>query len=700
MNPFCHIERVLLLVPMILATWAEISYAEPRFLHPVFGLDDDLPEVFGDLDGDGDLDGFRGNLFFENIGSRYHPDFAPPAENPHTGFSGLFDLDGDGDLDAIRGNEWLENVGTPEAADLVSGGFYPSRPRSLTLIFGGPRRPYLPGDIDADGDGDLLGGAGGATHYLRNDGASFTWQPLPGSPPTSEDIVPVAVADLDGDGDLDAVISDRGGIGLVRNQGNPQSPEFGSVIEPMGLSPFLTGFTDLDGDGDLDAIADDGFFENVGDARRPTFVRRRLNPFFLAAVNPVFVDLDSDDDLDLLLPTSVSSGVVRRVNSGTSRRPRFRHSRKKNDVGLGSTGRNTRIAVGDFDADGDPDAFAFWDGPGLSFFRNDGSARKPDFVGPVSISPSLPSGSPALADLDSDGDLDLAIGAGTASSILWRIGQPDAFQFAAEASLVLGGSPKFFDLDRDGDLDLFTVGPEGAVEYRPNSGSAEDPIFGALRIHPFGLRGETDGSIEVADIDGDGDADALLGQSFYENVPLDSLCPTEPAPECLTGFGRAKLTMLEERAGREKFQVRMSGGPTLPAGYLGNPLATEPTRHSICVYDHSGRLAIERQARRRCGSATCWSLLRNGGGYRFKDGAGAFDGADSITLRTNGASKVVWFDRNRGERGTPARHGRAAPALGDSATVTVQLHSSGGGCLSAVLARKGPRDTRTLRASN
>jgi FG-GAP-like repeat len=81
---------------------------------PIAGLSD--PSLV-DIDGDGDFDAFfvsgGGNtLFFKNTGTTITPAFATPTTNPF-GFSNigsvknpitLVDIDGDGDLDAFIGN--------------------------------------------------------------------------------------------------------------------------------------------------------------------------------------------------------------------------------------------------------------------------------------------------------------------------------------------------------------------------------------------------------------------------------------------------------------------------------------------------------------------------------------------------------------------------------------------------------------------
>ena len=85
--------------------------------------------TFVDIDGDGDLDAFIGNLFgntlfFENTGTASNPVFAAGIWNPFgLTFGGnsldtvvFIDIDGDGDLDELFGWDadivFVENTGT------------------------------------------------------------------------------------------------------------------------------------------------------------------------------------------------------------------------------------------------------------------------------------------------------------------------------------------------------------------------------------------------------------------------------------------------------------------------------------------------------------------------------------------------------------------------------------------------------------
>ena len=145
---------------------------------------------------------------------------------------------------------------------------------------------------------------------------------------------------------------------------------------------------------------------------------------------------------------------------------------------------------------------------------------------------------PTLADIDSDGDLDLFVGekwnyssgcfTETSLDFYRNEGNSDCPDFQLEASYPFGISEeatniKFVDINGDGLLDLFgrkdCVSPtvEGAFICILNTGTATEPVFdaGDILYAPFGLdsEGVTGASIATltfADLDGDGDYDAFI----------------------------------------------------------------------------------------------------------------------------------------------------------------------------------------------
>ena len=206
-------------------------------------------------------------------------------------------------------------------------------------------------------------------------------------------------------------------------------------------------------------------------------------------------------------------------------------------------GNRAAATFGDLDADGDLDAIVGVPYDGLQYFENTGTARTPVFEQRTGM--DVPFGdtsgdqapAPVLVDLDADGDLDLVLGVndgtirylentGTAAAAAYteRSGAANPFAAIDES---FRNSPAFGDLDGDGDLDLVVGEASGGVlNYFENTGTAGEPVFvqrtGAA--DPFsGLDVGGNSNPFLIDIDGDGDLDAVVGQSngsltFLENT--------------------------------------------------------------------------------------------------------------------------------------------------------------------------------------
>ncbi|MDO6482713.1 beta strand repeat-containing protein [Shimia thalassica] len=236
-----------------------------------------------------------------------------------------------------------------------------------------------------------------------------------------------AFADLDGDGDLDVVFGEVYGTLRVFDNNDADvgytelvgaSNPFGDVDVGDRSSPT---FVDLDGDGDLDLVvgesegelllfdnndADDGFTQLTGLA----------NPFDEMAVpyssSPVFVDLDGDGDLDLVVGNGDGTLQVLDNNDGDSNFTELTGAANPFDgVNVGYESSPTFF---DLDGDGDLDAVVGSNFGVLRVFdNNDGDAGFTELTGAANVFDgiSVPSFSrPGFSDLDEDGDIDLILG--------------------------------------------------------------------------------------------------------------------------------------------------------------------------------------------------------------------------------------------------------------------------------------------------
>ncbi len=295
--------------------------------------------VFGDVDGDNDLDLIVGND--EGILQYYRNDpdslMQIPFNTLGIGYDqdldninhGLVDIDADGDMDLFSG-ELLGSVLHYENADGVFNRIDP-HPLDTSLIPALPDGPFdtwVPApsfaDIDQDGDMDaFIGTFQNNIGYFANEAGVFTADeannPFMGIDLVLDENENIAFLDWDGDGDMDAFIGNK--LGEVKYYQNDDGV-FSSAAGPLDGVSFVgprlpnwstkPAFADVDGDGDMDAYigTQDGFiriFNNDG-AGNLTEMTGADNPFegmdFGRSTAPDFADLDGDGDMDLLVSNS------------------------------------------------------------------------------------------------------------------------------------------------------------------------------------------------------------------------------------------------------------------------------------------------------------------------------------------------------------------------------------------------------------
>ena len=236
------------------------------------------------------------------------------------------------------------------------------------------------GDVDGDGDQDLIAGKNNGTFsFFRNTGTATN----PVFSEVTGDASPVngldagyystpALVDLDGDGKLDLVSGTLGDVRFFRNTGTLTSPTFselsGSSNPFNGISGgnfFGVTLGDVDGDGDFDMVlgrlnGDFRFFENTGSTTSPAFTEKTgsanpLNGIVIGGfLKPTFGDIDSDGDLDLFASPGYQTNLI--LNAGTASTPAFFHQGSlRNPFAGKNTGNQGAPVLVDLDGDSDLD---------------------------------------------------------------------------------------------------------------------------------------------------------------------------------------------------------------------------------------------------------------------------------------------------------------------------------------------------------
>lgn len=322
----------------------------------------------------------------------------------------------------------------------------------------------------------------------------------------------VDVADFDGDGDLDLMTAVDGMDSIYWLENDGTDPDDGI---PWPLHIVTSAFDraasaragDLDGDGDADVVGG-------GNGDQATLLWRNVDGagglwneetvYDQNALDLGAADIDGDGDTDLVAAMYYPY-VIENSGGGASWIPRLVTT---------TFGGTKTVDAADVDGDGDLDVVAGTNlGDDISWFENDGAmptSADPWFEPPV-VADSFTPGSVRAADLDSDGDLDIVGSDDADNEVVWfsnDLGDGSAWTAAVidDGGLSDAGPVAVADLDRDGDLDVAVgVGSIADLVWFENAaGDASTWIQ-----HWFGAEVSTGHAIEIADIDGNGTPDVI-----------------------------------------------------------------------------------------------------------------------------------------------------------------------------------------------
>ncbi|HET6508201.1 MAG TPA: FG-GAP-like repeat-containing protein [Baekduia sp.] len=452
------------------------------------------------------------------------------------------DLDGDGRPDLVAGSA---NGGTGMVSVLRNtgnGGFATplGSPFGLGATAGGVGA-LATGDLNGDGRDDVLAAIGSGTTDddelvpLAGDGTGALNAGGSVAVPGQE-LAGVALADLDGDGDLDALSASTTAVAGEQLGIVEQTASGLTAVGSVGASGTMLArglaVGDLTGDGAPDALVVSAN-AGAGSAWVATGAGLSLSPGTPVAVgaDPVAValaDVDGDGDLDGLVLDGSSDVLTVLRNDGAG-------NLTASSVLVDGLASGTGLATGDLNGDGHVDAVITDGLTGLvGVLPGDGAGG---FGTPTWAVAGAGPRSPVVADLDGDGQDDLATADATGDtvSVLRNVGAPApagalSAPFAAQA--------------------VGTTGPARTIAITNPTGSARLRVTGVRTAgdapDDFLVTGDTCTGASVAS---GGDASCTVRLRFSPSAA-----------------GSREATLRLRLAGGDHFDVPLSATATATAG--------------------------------------------------------------------------------------------------------------------------------------
>ncbi len=415
-------------------------------------------------------------------------------------------LNGDSNLDFIVASEFNNSVNV--LLGTGNGEFAPA----VNYTTAGDATGAAIGDMDDDGDKDLVISNGSSAAVMNNDGngvfsAAFNWS----VGTSTRDVV---IGDFDNDGDQDIVAAGSTTINVLLNAGS--GIFFAAVSYSAGANSRSMATADFDGDSDLDIVVSNynasGTISVVmgnGDGSFGTPKRYRTGGKSPRKVTVGDFNGDGDPDIAVTNRGNDKVGVLLNNGDGNFGNPKS----------YGAGPELYGITSADFNGNGCDDiAVTRGDATGavqILLSNADGTFQNPTTF-PTTVDPR----NIAVGDFEADGALDLAFdnqAIPIQNAVAVLRGRGDGTFISAPTSYVIDNPTGLGhgDFNEDGITDLAAADFPNVLRVMLGNGNGTfgAPINTTIASQDFRL-------FAVADFDADGDSDVAMPDAFGDAVQI------------------------------------------------------------------------------------------------------------------------------------------------------------------------------------
>ncbi|WP_053002203.1 T9SS type A sorting domain-containing protein [Kordia jejudonensis] len=389
------------------------------------------------------------------------------------------DLDGDGDMEMLFTSSlstsiiaWYENIDGQDAF---------GEQQVITPLAKNAGKAY-PGDVDGDGDMDVISEGNGVSWYENRDGLGTF-----GAPKTIALSTSLAyTSDLDGDGDIDVISRNSVGLSWQENidgQGNFGAQQIITTLINYAHSVFAS---DLDGDGDMDVLSTSGsdnkvvWYENTDG--QGTFGGQQIITTLVNSPQSVYaIDLDGDGDIDVLSASEDDHKIAWYEN--TDGQGTFGGQQIITTLTNGARS----VYASDLDGDGDMDVLSAsrYDDKVAWYENIDGQGT----FGSQQIISTLADNVQSVyaTDLDDDGDMDVLCAIRDDDIIAWYENIDGQGTFGTQQVITSETNGPIWvyasDMNSDGNMDVLSVSAsDNTIAWYRNIGTNANEINGEITM--------------------------------------------------------------------------------------------------------------------------------------------------------------------------------------------------------------------------